>query len=159
LRYQRGFTLIELVIAIVILGFVSLILIPFVTSVTHSPDPVIRQKAVALGQAMMDEIAAKKWDENTPNGGGPICSGESGTGRGASAYTLACPELVKNASAIGAEIGESRATYDDVDDYDGLTASGNFFDQSGSAFSLPGYSRSVRVTYIASAPSAAWCFL
>jgi MSHA pilin protein MshD len=149
LRYQRGFTLIELVIAIVILGFVSLILIPFVTSITHSPDPVIRQKAVALGQAMMDEIAAKKWDENTPNGGGPICSAESPN-------LASRPSLIDNCLTVSTPVAnlgndtETRITFDDVDDYDGLNVSDNFSDQNGVGFSLPGYSRSVAVTYIAS---------
>lgn len=149
-----GFTLVELVLTIVILGAVSLILIPFVNSIIHSPDPMIRQRAVALGQALMDEIVAKRWDENTPIGAGPICSGESPS-KGAR------PSLVDNciapgaraASAIGADTGETgRTLYDDVDDYNAMAEEvDTFHDQQGTAFSLPGYRRHATVRYIASA--------
>ena len=71
---NQGFTLIEIIITIVILGAVAGILVPFFNAITHSPDPVIRERAISLGQAMMDEIMAKKWDANTPMGGGPICT-------------------------------------------------------------------------------------
>ncbi|MFZ5763345.1 MAG: type IV pilus modification PilV family protein [Thermodesulfobacteriota bacterium] len=150
---RRGFTLVELVLTIVILGTVTLILIPFVTSITHSPDPMVRQRAVALGQALMDEILAKRWDENTPVGAGPICSGESPS-KGAR------PSLVDNcatpgartASAIGADSGETgRTLYDDVDDYNAMAEEvDNFTDQHGTAFTMTGYRRSAQVRYIAS---------
>lgn len=149
----RGFTLTELVLTIVILGTVSLILIPFVNSIIHSPDPMIRQRAVALGQALMDEIMAKRWDENTPVGAGPICSGESPS-KGAR------PSLVDNctapgartASTIGTDTGEtSRTNYDDVDDYNAMPEEVNtFHDQHGTAFTMTGYRRSAKVRYIAS---------
>ncbi len=148
-----GFTLVELVLTIVILGAVSLIFIPFVNSIIHSPDPMLRQRAVALGQALMDEIVAKRWDENTPVGAGPICSGESPS-KGAR------PSLVDNcaapgartASAIGADTGETQRTlYDDVDDYNAMAEEvDTFHDQQGTAFSLPGYRRKAMVRYIAS---------
>jgi len=149
----RGFTLTELVLTIVILGTVSLILIPFVNSIVHSPDPMVRQRAVALGQALMDEIMAKRWDENTPVGAGPICSGESQS-KGAR------PSLVDNcatpgaraASTIGADSGEtSRTLYDDVDDYNAMAEEvDTFHDQRGTSFTMPGYRRSARIRYIAS---------
>lgn len=150
---SHGFTLIELVLTIVILGTVSLILIPFVNSIVHGPDPMVRQRAVALGQALMDEIMAKRWDENTPVGGGPICSGESPN-------KTTRPSLVDNctapgartASPIGAEAGETdRTLYDDVDDYNSMAEEvDTFHDQRGTAFSLPGYRRKATVRYIAS---------
>ncbi|MBU0675379.1 MAG: prepilin-type N-terminal cleavage/methylation domain-containing protein [Proteobacteria bacterium] len=136
---QRGFTLLELIITMIILGFASLIMIPFITAIGHSPDPVIRQRAVALGQAMMDEITSKKWDENTPLGGGPIGpTTESARG------TVIAPSL------IGPDGAETRATFDDVDDYDGLTATDIFQNQDGVTFTLNGYNRTVIVSYIAS---------
>ncbi|MDR9502279.1 MAG: prepilin-type N-terminal cleavage/methylation domain-containing protein [Desulfurivibrionaceae bacterium] len=162
-RHQKknGFTLIELIITIIIMGFAAVIIIPYLTAVTHSPDPVLREKAIGLGQAMMDEILAKRWDENAPNGGGPICTNESGTGRGNSTYILDCTtETTKIASAIGRDLGEDpganqRAQWDDVDDYNGLTEplGGPFYDQTG-ALPIPGtwtgFQRSVAVDYIAS---------
>ncbi|MBU0482347.1 MAG: prepilin-type N-terminal cleavage/methylation domain-containing protein [Proteobacteria bacterium] len=139
---KKGFTLIELIMTIIILGFASLIMIPFVSSIASSPDPVVRQRAISLGQALMDEILAKKWDENTPMGGGPI-GPTSESARG-----TAVP-----ASAIGPDGAETRVDYDDVDDYDGLAATGNFVDQNNSPFTLAGYSRSAAIRYIASTTS------
>lgn len=144
LRSIKGFTLIEIVLTIVILGAIAGILVPFFSAIVHSPDPVIRERAISLGQAMMDEIMAKKWDENTPNGGGPLNTGESA--RGTVAATL-----VAN---LGVDAGENRTTYDDVDDYRSMPAEvDNFTDQNGAGFSLPGYRRQITVDYIAS-PSA-----
>ncbi len=141
---MAGFTLIELVMTILILGSVSLILIPFFNSITHSSDPIIRQRAVALGQAMMDEISGKRWDENTPIGGGPIVTGEStvGTSRGGTLL------IASDVTAIATEEG-SRTDYDDLDDYNGLSETNTFSDQLGGTFTYTGYSRTVSVDYIA----------
>ncbi|MBU0485848.1 MAG: type II secretion system GspH family protein [Proteobacteria bacterium] len=133
-----GFSLLELIITIVILGFSSLVLIPFFNAITRSPDPMIRQRAISLGQGLMDEILAKKWDENTPLGGGAIATSESTRG-------LAIP-----ASAIGAEGGETRIDYDDVDDYHNLTETNDFRDQNNTLFILNGYGRTAKIEYIAS---------
>lgn len=151
---SHGFTLTELVITIVILGAVSLILIPFVNSIVHSPDPMIRQRAVALGQALMDEIMAKRWDENTPVGAGPICSGESPNkaSRPSLVDDCAAPGARTASATLGAETGEtSRTLYDDVDDYNSMAEEiDTFRDQRGTVFSLPGYRRKATVRYIAS---------
>lgn len=150
---NRGFTLIEIVITIVILGAVAGIMVPFFNAIVHSPDPVLRERAISLGQGMMDEIMAKRWDENTPLGGGPICTGESsdkGT-RHSLVDNCANPGAL-TASTIAADTGETqRLDYDDVDDYNGINEANNFRDQNGAAFVLTGYSRQVAVRYIASA--------
>lgn len=157
-RQNQGFTLIEIVITIVILGAVAGIMVPFFSAIIHSPDPVIRERAISLGQAMMDEIMAKRWDEKTPMGGGPICTtGESGVGRGNGTYTLTtCPDPTaapddKNASTVFND-GEVRIDFDDVDDYNGYKEEKDDqkFDQNGNPFPLPGYSREVTVRYIKS---------
>ena len=132
-----GFSLLELVMTIVILSFLALILLPLFRSVTAGGDPVIRARGVALGQALMDEIINKKWDEATPMGGGPLNTTESSRGSAA-------------AGAIGPEPGETRPDYDDVDDYDGLFEQNSFRDQNNTAFTLNGYSRRAQVTYIPS---------
>ncbi len=145
---QSGFTLIELVITIVILGFSSMILLPFFNSISHSPDPLIRIRAVNLGQSLMDEILAKKWDNNTPAGGGPIKTAESDRVPGAPAAT--------SSAGLGPETGEtSRQLFNDVDDYDGYSeTTGVFHDQDNNSFTLTGYQRSVQVRYIASTTAA-----
>ncbi len=137
---MRGFTLLELVLTIAVLGALTLILIPFYQAISHSADPMLRQQAVGLGQAMMDEILAKKWDAATPSGGGPLNTLESSRG--------AAP-----ASSIGADAGEvaaNRHTWDDVDDFSGLSETNTFTDQNNTSFTLSGFSRQVTVTYIPS---------
>ncbi|HFQ80041.1 MAG TPA: prepilin-type N-terminal cleavage/methylation domain-containing protein [Desulfobacterales bacterium] len=141
---QSGFTLIELVMTIVILGFSFMILLPFFSSISNSPDPLIRIRAVNLGQSLMDEITAKKWDNNTTAGGGPLQTAESTRVPGAPAATAY--------TALGPDTGEtSRQLFNDVDDYNGYAeTTGVFHDQDNNSFTLTGYQRSVQVRYIAS---------
>ena len=121
LPQTSGFTLIEIVITIVILGAVAGILVPFINAIVHSPDPVIRERAISLGQAMMDEIMAKDGMRITPMGGGPICTGESSSKvtRPTLVDDCATPRA-RNASVIDADGEIQRPTYDDVDDYNGI---------------------------------------
>lgn len=150
---NRGFTLIEIVITIVILGTVAGILVPFFNAIVHSPDPVIRERAISLGQAMMDEIMAKRWDENTPVGGGPICTGESPNQVTRPTLIDACVTAATPVATLGPDgvaPVEARIDFDDVDDYNGIDEATNFTDQNGAAFVLTGYNRQVAVCYIAS---------
>lgn len=170
---DRGFTLIEIVITIVILGAVAGILVPFLNAIVHSPDPVIRERAISLGQAMMDEIMAKRWDENSPVGGGPVITGESPAPTGTTCtpdpysctgnrlYCFICrnPGYIPadiTSGSLGQDAGEDstdRREWDDVDDYNVLNepVTGNFHDQNNNSFTLPaGYTRTVSVCYIAS---------
>ena len=69
----------------------------------HSSDGISQARTLHLAEAYLEEISAKKFDHSTPPGGVPACS----------ATTIAC-------SSSGPETGESRTTYDDIDDFDGL---------------------------------------
>lgn len=160
-KKTAGFTLIELVMTIVILGFSAIIIIPFFDAITHSPDPVLREKAIALAQAMMDEILAKKWDANSPNGGNPpICTSESTSHGVRPSLDPGCtfPGTGPVASVLGLD-GEQagadhRVSWDDVDDYNGVTepVAGFFYDQNGAQLpgNLTGFTRTVAVDYITS---------
>jgi MSHA pilin protein MshD len=152
LRHDQGFTLIEIVITIILLGAVAGIMLPFFTAITHSPDPVLRERAISLGQAMMDEIMAKKWDENTPMGGGPICTGESDSQDARPSLIDDCDTSATPVANLKPDGTETRPDYNDVDDYNDLDepVTGNFRDQNNNAFTLPGYTRQVKVGYIAS---------
>ncbi|MGE0080337.1 MAG: hypothetical protein AB7U81_03465 [Thiohalomonadaceae bacterium] len=172
---------------IIIVGIaLSGIMAVYVRSVSASADPVIRQRTIAVGSAYMDEILRKRWNENSPMGGGcvvtgggscvaeaastwsaltaygpgdhvaptspstPGCrfltnaSGTSGavepvwpTSLGATVadgnLTWTCVAL--DAVAIGAEAGEARSAYDDIDDYDGISETPTH--QTGGT--MPGY--------------------
>lgn len=96
---QSGFSLVELVVGLVLtalaLTFVSTI---FFSAPERSVEPMLQIRAAELGQALMDEILAKPYDDTTPLGGLPACTG----------CTL----------SLGPETGETRLNFDDVDDYD-----------------------------------------
>src|SRR6056297_1796368 len=51
-----GFTLIEFVVSLVVLGLGSALLVSFVTPVSRSADPMIRAQSRAIASAYMDEI-------------------------------------------------------------------------------------------------------
>ena len=166
---QQGFTLIELVMTIVILGLAALVVSSSLTALTHSSDPMLREQATALAQALMDEILAKKWDENSPNGGNPpICTAESQNQGARSSLNSSCAHngsaclTPPCASTMGLDSGETanandRTAWDDVDDYAFLSKAGGNYEQdtfwnqnSGTGYSMPGFSRWVEVDYIAS---------
>ena len=96
---QTGFTLIEVVMGIVVMSIALTFIAPlFFSDPGRSVRPIIEIRAAEFGQALMDEILSKKFDENTPVGGVPACT--------------ACT------ATMGADAGETtRADYDDVDDY------------------------------------------
>jgi MSHA pilin protein MshD len=101
---QRGVSLVELVISIVLLGIVAAgMASAFASLMRDGTSPLWHGKAMKLGQLYLDEILAKAYDHNTPLGGVP---------------PVAAPDC--SAAALGPESGETRATYNDVDDYHGI---------------------------------------
>ncbi len=103
---SKGFTLIELVIGIIVFSialtlFTSLI----VPQAIRSVDPIFQVRAAELAQSLMSEISSKSFDEKSDRTGG---------------NTL-CDTSCIGAINLGPD-GETRATYDDVDDYHGLMA-------------------------------------
>ena len=110
LRTQLGFTLIEVIIFIVLAGIIlPLIFIPFMTGLKSYSTPEYVSTATFLGEELMEEIKSKSFED--PN----------------------------DPPVFGPEAGETRATYDDVDDYNGLAETPTGF---------AGYSRSVTVSYV-----------
>jgi MSHA pilin protein MshD len=131
---QGGFTLIETVIVIVLLGVMMAGMTAlFVENVKRSHQPYLRQRALAVADAFMDEILRKRWDDNTPLGGGCVNTG-SGT----------CP-AGPVAAGIGTEEG-TRSNYDDIDDYDAISNQSPPQDSAGGAMTgYGGFSVSVTV--------------
>ena len=105
---QQGITFIELVISIAILA-IALVGVTQLLSggLARSADPMLESRTVALAQAYLDEILSKRFDENTRDSGIPPCRNIAGSPRACS-------------SVFGPDSGETRATYDDVDDFNGL---------------------------------------
>mgnify|MGYP000551380350 CR=1 FL=1 len=114
---DKGFTLIELIVGIMLISVAVL----FFTNVLQNSnrfvaDPWHQVRASELGAAMMNEILAKSFDENSSRTGGLIrCSS-------ADLNALDCT----SPSQLGPDTGESdRSLFDDVDDYHNFTASGD----------------------------------
>ena len=123
---RKGLTLIEMIVFIVIFSIgVMGVLVLFYNTINRSSNPTIRLKGVEVASAVMDEILSRKFDNDTPNGGGTI------------------PLSLVN---IGKEPPDDSNTiqYDDVDDYNGLScitgSSGCFEDIT------PGYRVNISVT-------------
>ncbi|MEW5791783.1 MAG: type IV pilus modification PilV family protein [Pseudomonadota bacterium] len=137
-----GFTLIELIVFIVIIG-VALggVLLAIDHAARHSADPMLQTRAAELGQAYLDEILPKKFDQNTGNDGQTPRCGSTDPG------SLPC------STVLGPEGGETRPTFNDVDDYNGrndsppVDALGNVLDGSNDHPDYRGYSVAVAVSY------------
>lgn len=89
---QLGFTLIELIVAIVVISIALLALINvFNQASINSVDPIVQVRALECAQAKMDQILARKFDENTPSGGVPACGS-------ADAGAIACLGITADAA-------------------------------------------------------------
>lgn len=76
---ERGFTLIETVMVIVLLGIVgAAVLLPFITTLRGSADPVLTQQGNFLAQGELDQVIADKRQTGgfaaLPTGTGLVCA-------------------------------------------------------------------------------------
>jgi len=111
--FARGVTLVELVVAIVVIGIaLAGITVVFVRNTSASADPMIWHQATAIAEAYLEEALTKPYTD---------------------------PD--------GTNVGETRATYDDVRDYNNIVAESPPRDQNGIPINpLAGYSVTVTVT-------------
>jgi prepilin-type N-terminal cleavage/methylation domain-containing protein len=65
---EQGFTLIETVIVIIVLGLSFAVLIPSTVTTRNSSAPVLAQQAAALAQEKLEQIFADRLDQTTPRG-------------------------------------------------------------------------------------------
>jgi len=102
---NAGFTLIEVIVSIVVLSISFSLLTTLIYPLANqSAEQVHQIRAAELGHSTINEILGRAFDENSDMAGGFIRCGESG---------VSC-------SVIGSDSGETRANYDDVDDYDDI---------------------------------------
>jgi MSHA pilin protein MshD len=121
---QQGLTLVELVIMLIIIS-VALVgsLRVFSLLSGRSADALLQSRATSLAQIYLDEILARQFDEATGPAGVPP-------------YNGVCRIT---------DDGESRAQYDDVDDYNGINAEDPALIDQTLAGLYSGYSVSVDV--------------
>jgi len=126
MKRQAGLTLVELVMVIVIIAIaIAGVVGAFSLLVGRSADPLNQVRAVSLAQLYMDAILTRNYDESTLVGGGKVDVED---------VDCAMP---------GPDDGETRATFDDADDYHGLADSPP---KDYEGVDLPGYGGfSVRV--------------
>jgi len=125
---QAGFTLIELVVFIVVVAVgISGTILAINQSVALAPRTMEQTRAMEIAQAYLDEIITKRFDQNSGQGGLPTCDSPN---PGASSNPCS--------NTLGPEGGESRATFNDVDDYHGINDSPPL-DASGAEFASPHY--------------------
>lgn len=107
----KGFTLIELVIGIVLFSVAMVTIVSVIMPQTRQGiDPLWQVRAVTLAQSLFSEISSKAFDE----------SSTTTSGRQACNNGTSCTE----SSNMGADTGENRSNYDDIDDYHGLSLTG-----------------------------------
>jgi MSHA pilin protein MshD len=132
-RPAAGFTLVELVLTLLLISIAALgVGYTMSFGLARESDSLWQTKAVALATAYFEEMQSRRFDETTPLGGVPPCS----------PATVAC-------SVAGAfDDGETRAQYDDVDDYDGLVDAPPRDAEGNVRAGYERYSVSVEVEYV-----------
>lgn len=110
-----GFTLIESIIAMVILGFAMVTLISFLyPQIERSAAPHYQTRAANLGQSLMSQILARGFDNNSDFDGGLYRCGEPDSNDADNPCT--------SVANLGAETNSGEtdpSNFNDVDDYIG----------------------------------------
>lgn len=133
---QRGLTLIELIIFIVVvLVGLAGVLTVLNTTVRGSADPVVRKQALALAEAMLEEVLAKDY-QNDP------------AGNNAATPALGCTPATAPSCRLNTQA--DRGNYNDVDDYNTWSQAGNVQAVGAAPVALAGYV----VTVAVGAPAA-----
>jgi MSHA pilin protein MshD len=135
-----GFSLIELIVAIVVLSIGTIAFITLVLNTTqNSIDPQVRVQGNAIARAYLEEIMLTQfcdpdWDRNADADADPltnptVCAVDCSAAILGAGNASACTDCSLLGNGWGAE---ARGTFDDVCDYQGLTDVGAV-DQTGTA--------------------------
>jgi len=118
---RRAITLVETVVSTLLIGFVLVSTLQIVGPMINSSTiHTDRLVAANLANELTEEIATKFWTS-------PILNDPESMGPGA---------------------GETRPTYDDIDDYDGWSSSPPKLSNGATNFALTGWTRSVEVNHV-----------
>jgi len=145
---SKGFTLVELVVGMVVLSIALVMLTSMLfPQAERAAETLHRVRSAELAHSVMNEIWGKRYDQNTnPNGGVPACGASPRSDLGLPAGKK-CTAL----GDLGPDTGETRNSYNDVDDYDGLNQTSLMLNAASStdtyASRYPNYLLAVAVTY------------
>jgi MSHA pilin protein MshD len=118
-RLQAGVSLVELIIFVIIISVgVAGTLTVFNLTAQKSADPMVRRQMLAVAEALLEEAQFKPFtycDPDDPNAATALSSADCTGGTGGANDESKLP--------LGPEAGETRATYDNVSDYNGLSLS------------------------------------
>ena len=128
---QSGFTLTEIIMTIVV-G--TIIIPPFIFMILAAlQGPTVMSAAIkgnSLASDLMEEVLSKQWDENS-SGTGPVLDGNK-----------------TQPADLGPEIGETRITFNDIDDYHGYSESPPENAQGQVITDFSNFTRSVQIFYV-----------
>ena len=131
---QRGISLVELIVFIVVVSVAVMgVLVAFSTSTRASADPMVQKQALAIAEALLEEVQLQPFTYCDPDD--PVAA------TALSAAACATPEV------IGVEGGETRTAvpvFDNVSDYNGVNLNPVTV-INGTALGLSGYSASITV--------------
>lgn len=123
---KNGFTLIELIIGIVVFAIsLSIILQLILPTERNSADQIHQIKAAQLGQALLDDIMSRSFDENSNRAGGILRCNEDWDRSGAIDANEQCSSINATTGVVNqTELDENtRIDFDDVDDFHGYNNS------------------------------------
>ncbi|WP_082305776.1 MULTISPECIES: prepilin-type N-terminal cleavage/methylation domain-containing protein [unclassified Pseudoalteromonas] len=129
---EKGFTLIELILGMVVLAIVMTIMTGLLApQARQSADPVVQIRATELGQALMNEILGKSFDENSDRSPPWTRCGENGvTCTETDDFGADCLDNAITAPNCTGSSLQTRVNYNDVDDYHDLTLNDSDFKNS-----------------------------
>ncbi len=140
---QRGLTLIELIIFMVVMGIAAVAVLQMLNLATKaSADPVRRKQALLLAESYLEEVELARFTYCDPTD--PNAATATGTGQCASG----------KAEVLGQEAGGVGRPYDNVSDYSSngnaqspqqmfLNGAGQLSDATGAALPLNGFTVTV----------------
>ncbi|MFQ5839309.1 MAG: hypothetical protein ACE5HK_01140 [Candidatus Methylomirabilales bacterium] len=121
-RNERGITLLDLILVILLIALaLPAMMRLFIEATRDSTLSATVTGAHALASTLLEEIRSKRWDENA---GAP-------------------------SPILGPEVGETRPTYDDVDDFTGLNESPPLDSQGTTMAGFENFRQQVSVCYVA----------
>lgn len=128
-RLQRGLSLIELIVFIVIVSVALVgVLSVLNVSVKSSADPVIRKQALAVAEAMLEEVLSKDYQN--------VMTTDDDPG-GVNADTPSKGCTPSTATKCRSNTVGDRQNYNDVNDYNGWNQAG-VYDLLGALVPIPG---------------------